>query len=80
MMQHGSILLRRSPFAAELPGIAELAGRDIEIGELQRTIVSALATETGWQFVSDAWTGLEWQTATELERHKYATPEWNENR
>jgi lipoyl(octanoyl) transferase len=80
MMQHGSILLRQSPFAPELPGIADLTDVAIEIGELQRAIVSALKTETGWQFVPDAWTGLEWQTASELERNKYSTSEWNEKR
>jgi len=80
MMQHGSILLRRSPFAPELPGIADLAGVTIPIPDLQRTIVSALEKETGWSFVPDAWTGSEWQTAVELERDKYATREWNEKR
>ena len=43
-------------------------------------IVEELATETGWSFVPDAWTGHEWLDAVELERDKYASPAWNEKR
>src|SRR5437667_354501 len=34
VLQHGSVLLRRSLFALELPGIAELAGVEIRPKEL----------------------------------------------
>jgi lipoate-protein ligase A len=80
MMQHGSILLRQSPFAPELSGIAELSGVVIAVADLQRAIVSALTRETGWSFAPDEWTSDERQAAAELERDKYATREWNERR
>jgi lipoate-protein ligase A len=34
VLQHGSMLLSRSPFAPELPGIAELAGSSIRANDL----------------------------------------------
>jgi lipoate-protein ligase A len=80
MMQHGSILLQRSPFAPELPGIAELAGVTVEVAKLQPAIVSALEAETGWTFEAADWTADERRAAAELERDKYATREWNEKR
>jgi lipoate-protein ligase A len=80
MMQHGSILLRTSPHAPELPGITDLTGVEIAIPGLQQAIVDALARETGWSFVPDAWTGREWLDAVDLEREKYATAAWNEKR
>jgi len=80
MMQHGSILLRTSPHAAQLPGITDLTGVEVATLDLQRAIVDALALETGWSFVPDAWTGREWLNAVDLERDKYATAEWNEKR
>jgi lipoate-protein ligase A len=77
MMQHGSVLLQRSPFAPALPGIHELTGRDIVPGELTGAIVTELRRATGWQIESAEWTGDEKKTASRLEQEKYATAEWN---
>ena len=80
MMQHGSILLRTSPHAPELPGIAELSGVTVEPSDLEREIVAALVKVTGWTFEPTAWTPEERATAAELERDKYAAAAWNEKR
>lgn len=80
MMQHGSILLRTSPHAPQLLGITDLTGIEIATGDLRPAIVEALANETGWSFVPDAWTGREWLDAVELERDKYSSAAWNEKR
>lgn len=80
MMQHGSILLRTSPHAPSLPGIAELAGVSLTIRELERAIVAELVKATGWTFEPTDWTADERQAAAELERDKYATAAWNEKR
>lgn len=79
-MQHGSILLRQSPHAPRLPGIAELAGVPIEPVALQAAIVAALGNETGWTFEPDDWSDDERRAAAELEREKYAAAAWNEKR
>lgn len=80
MMQHGSILLRMSPHAPELPGIAELSGVTVVMSDLERQIVAALVEETGWTFEPTEWTAEELRAAAELERDKYATAAWNEKR
>jgi lipoate-protein ligase A len=80
MLQHGSILLRRSPHAPELPGIADLSGVTVEGPALEWAIVADLAKETGWTFEPADWTADERQWAAELERDKYATAAWNEKR
>ena len=79
-MQHGSILLHRSPHAPALPGICDLAGREIDPGTLEQAIVNELAKATGWAFEPDDWSESERAAAAELERNKYATKEWNEKR
>ena len=79
-MQHGSILLRKSPHAPALPGIRELSGIDLAIPELERAIVAELAKETGWTFEPGDWSDDERRAAAELEREKYGATEWNEKR
>jgi lipoate-protein ligase A len=79
-MQHGSILLRRSPHAPSLPGICDLAGRDVNASELERGIVAELSAATQWAFEPTDWSEAERIAANELERTKYATQEWNEKR
>jgi lipoate-protein ligase A len=79
-MQHGSILLRRSPLAPMLPGICDLAGRSIDETEFEQAISAELARTTGWTLEAGDWAESEIETARELERTKYATAEWNEKR
>jgi lipoyl(octanoyl) transferase len=80
MLQHGSILLRTSPHAPELPGIAELSGVTVAWPGLERQIVAALVEETGWAFEPGDWTTEERRATDELERDKYTTSAWNEKR
>ena len=79
-MQHGSILLRRSPHAPQLPGIVDLTDVNLEGPELVDAIVAAFGRETGWLVRLEAWTEEESRQADELEHNKYATVEWNEKR
>jgi lipoyl(octanoyl) transferase len=79
-MQHGSLLLRQSPHAPALPGMAELAGVGIGGSELADAIVAELTRATGWTFEAGDWTEAERRAAVELERDKYATAAWNEKR
>src|SRR4029434_5139994 len=60
LLQHGSILLRRSEFAPHLAGICDAPGAP-EIGpeELAGALAVAFASDTGWTVVSGAWTAAE---------------------
>jgi lipoyl(octanoyl) transferase len=79
-MQHGSILLGRSPHTPGLPGIADLSGANLALEDLERAISAMLQKHTGWSFEPDDWTVAERSAAAQLERDKYATAAWNEKR
>jgi lipoyl(octanoyl) transferase len=79
-MQHGSILIGRSPHAPALSGIADLSGANLAARDLERAILEELQIATGWSFKPDDWTAAEKSTAAQLEREKYTTPGWNERR
>lgn len=84
-LQHGSILLRRSPAAPELPGIAELTGELVADRSVERAVDRAAASAGGeldCQAWLDSWVGrlaevlrMTWQVGTltaaefELARH-----------
>lgn len=54
LLQHGSLLLRTSPFAPSLLGLFELAGREFEdyLSDFSGALVSALMTQFSIQFQS----------------------------
>jgi len=47
VLQHGSLLLRRSPHAPELPGLYDLVSLSISAGDLRRRLTIALADLVG---------------------------------
>lgn len=50
LLQHGSVLLRKSPAAPELPGIEEMAGRSFGVDELRSLWAERLGRRLGWVF------------------------------
>ena len=80
VLQHGSILLRRSPFAPSLPGIAELCGIDIHPDELAIALTRRLHVETGWTLAPGHWTDEESAETERIEREKYGAASWNGKR
>jgi lipoate-protein ligase A len=80
LLQHGGILLARSPHAPALPGIRELAGRELSAGELDTAIAGEFSRETGWQLVPDEWTEQERQRVEVLAANKYGRDAWNRKR
>ncbi|HJZ94286.1 MAG TPA: lipoate--protein ligase family protein [Gemmataceae bacterium] len=80
LLQHGSILLRRSEYAPDLPGIEDLSGFTVPGPALQEMIVAELNTATGWTFAPGDWTDDERRHAARLEREKYGTAAWNTKR
>jgi lipoate-protein ligase A len=87
LMQHGSILLARSPFTPELPGIRELTGRNLGVdtflGVDERTthaIETAFVSQTGWPLLAGNWELEELRRIKALVEAKYTRPEWNDKR
>jgi lipoate-protein ligase A len=79
VLQHGSILLSRSPAAPELPGIAEL-GRVVSVegllAEWQPRLCAGLGTD--WKLTSPSEVVVN--RAQALVRGKFGTPHWNERK
>ena len=81
LLQHGSILLRRSEFAPALAGVSDAAGApELKPEPLADLIVTALAADTGWAVVPGAWTAEERARAAAVRAEKYAHPDWNGKR
>lgn len=77
LMQHGGILLARSPFAPALPGIRELAALELQPSDVETAIVKEFALQTGWAIVPDDWTAAERQRIEDLGEQKYGQGSWN---
>ncbi|MFM8271142.1 MAG: biotin/lipoate A/B protein ligase family protein [Gemmata sp.] len=81
LLQHGSVLLRRSPFAPMLPGICDAPGAPwLEPKALADELARAFATDTGWPAAPGGWTAAERQRAESIRAEKYANSAWNEKR
>jgi lipoate-protein ligase A len=80
ILQHGSILLAASPFARELPGIAELAGVTVPEDSLISRWIANLSSASGSHFELDGRTPAEDAFATEQETGRYSASEWTAKR
>ena len=80
MLQHGGILLARSAFAPQLPGLLELTGVMFNTPDLVNRLTRQFTIATGYALQPATWTDEEQQLRHEIERDKYANPTWNEKR
>lgn len=80
LLQHGAILLERSPHAPSLAGIGELAGQHLDVAELVYAIVNAWSQATGWRLESAPWSADETDRIGKLVRTKYGQASWNDRR
>lgn len=81
LLQHGSLLLNRSPFAPNLLGIHDAAGRDVFTPtSLAAKVVHQFAAATGWAVAPDKWTVEEKESTARIRAEKYASSTWNEKR
>ncbi|MBY0515073.1 MAG: lipoate--protein ligase family protein [Gemmataceae bacterium] len=79
VLQHGSVLLRRSEFAPHLPGVND-AGGDFTPEELAARLVERFAADTGWRVEPGGWTTAERERVAQIRAEKYANPAWNGKR
>jgi lipoyl(octanoyl) transferase len=81
LLQHGAILLARSPYTLTLPGLHELAGFELNRTEqLQAGLLRAFSDETGWHLEPAGWTEPERARAAERAETKYRRASWNRKR
>ncbi|MSR31955.1 MAG: lipoate--protein ligase family protein [Gemmataceae bacterium] len=80
LMQHGGILLGRSPHAPTLPGVRELSGKDILPGELAAAMCKRFCAQLGWKETPASWAAEEKSKVKELAREKYGSEEWGRKR
>ncbi|MCS6866733.1 MAG: biotin/lipoate A/B protein ligase family protein [Gemmataceae bacterium] len=81
LLQHGSILLQRSEYVPELPGIGDAVPTvRLSPEQLARELCEALAADTGWPIQPGDWSEAERQRIAAIRAEKYANPAWNEKR
>ncbi len=80
ILQHGSLLLERSPQAPELPGIEELTGKRPNEGDLISAWRQELGRELGLAFEAQELSAGEWGAAKALTLEKFDTALWNRRR
>lgn len=76
LLQHGSLLTSASPAAPELPGIANLVGRNLEPAELIGPIVEELGHSLGVQWAAGELSPEETETVVTIEHEKFGARCW----
>jgi lipoate-protein ligase A len=76
ILQHGSILLHRSEYAPELPGLKEVSRRDVDQGLLTRLWVEKLSRQLGVQFSQEPLSPGESAAAESLAAQKFGNADW----
>ena len=76
VLQHGSVLLARSPFAPELPGIADLTAAPLEAIRLRDLWRPRLAKYLNMDLQESAPSKDVLSKAADISRQKFAEPQW----
>ena len=80
VLQHGSVLLARSPAAPELDGLKELVGKAIAPEQLAEAWLARLAETLAIAWQRGGLSDTQRRRAAMLAAEKYATPNWTESR
>lgn len=76
ILQHGSVLLERSPHAPDFPGIAELTGIRLDPPALSRQVGAAIAQALDADLEPAELSVAEHDAAQALERTRYSSIRW----
>lgn len=76
VMQHGSVLLRASRFAPELPGLEDVSGREIPLKSLAELFRNGLASRLNIEWAQYAPPEAMERRIASLERDKFAAHDW----
>ncbi|MBC7856260.1 MAG: lipoate--protein ligase family protein [Pirellulaceae bacterium] len=77
LLQHGSVLLRRSSFAPELPGIADLAATSVSAEELAEIWLPRLERRLDFHFQACSLNVVEHSTAKRLAEDRFGADSWS---
>jgi lipoate-protein ligase A len=80
IVQHGGILLSKSPYTPVLPGIRELSGQQLTTVQVTASIVLSFMADTRWTLQTSDWTNQERERLEVLAREKYSSDAWNRKR
>jgi hypothetical protein len=80
VLQHGSVLLARSPAAPELDGLKELSGRTIAPEQLAQAWLASLASAVPGTWQRGMLSDDQRRRASTLAAEKYSSAAWVENR
>ncbi len=80
IMQHGSVLLSKSPFAPELPGIADVCGAEPSVDGIVRQWVSYLREVLELEFREGVPAPAEFELAEKLCQEQFSRDEWTHKR
>ena len=79
-LQHGSILLRQSTAAPELPGIYELTGIELTAEQLIHAWLPRLSSELQREFVSSQLSSVEAERVEIVNQEKFSSRRWNQKK
>jgi lipoate-protein ligase A len=77
LLQHGSVLLRRSLFAPELPGIADLVAKSLDAEELIKLWLPLLEGRLRLRCLPDALSPTERSAAERLAEDRFGADSWS---
>ena len=80
VLQHGSVLLARSPGAPELPGIVDLAAQQVDPAELAQVWTDRLQSRLGLRFSSRRVDDPLRERAAWWQAERFASASWTEKR
>lgn len=80
ILQHGSVLIARSPFAPELPGICDLTQAVIDRRELAEAWRERVSRRLGLSLYPSELTEAEEQRASRIESEIFSLPDWTKRR
>lgn len=80
VLQHGSVLLRASAWAPELPGILELAGVELTAEQLRRAWIPRLVERLRLTLVDSGWSEADKRDVERIRRQRYASSAWTARR
>jgi lipoate-protein ligase A len=80
ILQHGSLLVRRSAAAPELPGLEDLAGRSVPRQTIQAVWLDRLGQQLGLRWAEGSLSQQDCRRAEVLVRTRYAQAPWIESR
>lgn len=81
VLQHGSLLLEKSPFAPELPGVSELGQKPISLDALRAAWSETIARQLARPLTSpESWQDSEITAAREWRNTRFGGEEWTYRR